>query len=156
MFILAISNNLPILADNIKRVRLENEALAATGQPTVSVFKQLIKAVFSWQTALVVGITVLLLFGKQIGEFVTNLFRSEEAIRSNIKAIDDLTSAHAKGAKDAQGELTRFAANVAGSHGAVREKRVSNAGGSPTAVGTTMVSPLRTTRTASAADMRFC
>jgi hypothetical protein len=108
MFILAISNNLPILADNIKRVRLENEALAATGQPTVSVFKQLIKAVFSWQTALVVGITVLLLFGKQIGEFVTNLFRSEEAIRSNIKAIDDLTSARAKGAKDAQGELTRL------------------------------------------------
>ena len=108
MFILAISNNLPILADNIKRVRLENEALAASGQPTVSVFKQLLKAVFSWHTALVVAITVLLLFGKQIGEFMTNLFRSEEAIRSNIKAIDDLSSARAKGAKDAQAELTRL------------------------------------------------
>lgn len=108
MFFLAISNNLPILADNIKRVRLENEALQQQNMKTVPVWKQLLKSIISWQTAMTIGITLLVVYGKEIVSWITSLFKSEEAIRSNIKAIDDLTSARAKGAKDAQGELTRL------------------------------------------------
>ena len=48
MFILAISNNLPMLADAIADVRKQNELLGNKGVP---VWKQLASAVFSWQTA---------------------------------------------------------------------------------------------------------
>jgi len=54
---LALSNNLPILADELARVRRENVELAKSGQPTVSVFRQLLGSLFSFQTLLSVGVT---------------------------------------------------------------------------------------------------
>jgi len=108
MFFLAISNNLPILADNIKRVRLENEKLQQQNLKTVPVWKQLLKSVISWQTAMTVGIKLLVVYGKEIGNWITSLFKSEEAVRANIRVIDDLNSARSKGAKDAQKELLRL------------------------------------------------
>src|SRR5690606_37899941 len=49
---LAISNNLPILADEIKRIRLENAALAAEGKKGIPVMRQIAMSFLSWQTAL--------------------------------------------------------------------------------------------------------
>ena len=56
MFFLAISNNLPMLADNIREARREYEAMQQVGQKGVPVWKQLLSSIFSWQTALVVGL----------------------------------------------------------------------------------------------------
>lgn len=47
MFFLAISNNLPILTDEIKRAREANEQLKKSGQSTVPVWKQLVGSIFS-------------------------------------------------------------------------------------------------------------
>lgn len=72
-FILAISNNLPMLADELKKARVENEALIASGQKGIPVWKQVLSNIFSWQTALVVGITLLTVYGKQIVGFFKNI-----------------------------------------------------------------------------------
>lgn len=79
-FILAISNNLPMVADEIGKAKTEIAALRAEGKETPSLFKRIAASMFSWQVALSVGITLLTVFGKQIGEWVTALFKGRAAI----------------------------------------------------------------------------
>lgn len=107
MFFLAISNNLPFFADAIKQVREENKALAASGKPTTSVFKQIISSLFSWQTALVAGITALTLYGKEIGNWVKGLFKGKEALDAIAQAEQTLADVRRQGMLDAQEEVTQ-------------------------------------------------
>lgn len=95
-FFLAVSNNLPILADQIKVVNAQNAEMAAQGLKPVPVLKQLGKAIFSWQSALMLGVTALSMFGDKIGGWFSSLFRSrreltaaEKAQRAFNKAIKD-------------------------------------------------------------------
>ncbi|MDR0937992.1 MAG: hypothetical protein LBN29_01365 [Mediterranea sp.] len=89
MFILAISNNLPMLADRIKQVRLQNELLAKSGQKGTPVWRQLLSAAGSWQTLLMVGITLLVMYGKEIGEWVSGLFGAKKALDENIESLEE-------------------------------------------------------------------
>lgn len=89
-FFIAISNNLPILADQIMQVRKENEALRAQGKPTVSAIKQVGRALMGWNTILTVVLTVLNLFGDEIIKWVGDLFKGEAAAMSFKKAIKAL------------------------------------------------------------------
>lgn len=95
-FFLAISNNIPILVDDINKAREANAALAAEGKKGVPIFKQLASSIFSWQTALVVGITLLTVYGKEIQGAINKLFglknaQSElnETIQKNGLGIGD-------------------------------------------------------------------
>lgn len=78
MFILAISNNLPMLSDAIADVRKQNELLAASGQKGVPVWKQLASSLFSTQTALVAAISLGIVFAKDIGNWISSLFKAKE------------------------------------------------------------------------------
>lgn len=96
-FFLAISNNLPMLSDELIRAREANKALKAEGKETIPVFKQVVSSIVSWQTALVVCITLLTAFGKEIGGFIDNLFNikspadeASEAIERMDDAIEDI------------------------------------------------------------------
>ena len=93
MFFLAISNNLPILTDEIKRARDANEELKKSGQSTVPVWKQLLGSILSWQTAMMVAITVFSMYGKDIIAWVGNLFKGEkqvDALAERMKALNDI------------------------------------------------------------------
>ena len=83
---LAISNNIPILADEILRVRLENQALTASGQAAVPVWKQVLKGFLSWQTLLSVGVTLLTVYGKEVGNWIASLLNGEKAIQKLTEA----------------------------------------------------------------------
>lgn len=107
-FFLAISNNLPMLVDELKRAKDANAALNAEGQKTVPVWKQVLKGALSWNTALVFGITLLTAYGKEIGNVVSNLFKARkefDAAAASQKAYNDAINA---GNKDAVEELTRL------------------------------------------------
>ena len=78
MFILAISNNLPMLADAIADVRRQNALLAASGEKTVPVWKQMAGALFSWQTALIAAISLGIVYGKDISKWVSSLFKAKQ------------------------------------------------------------------------------
>ena len=92
-FFLAISNNLPMLADELKRASANNKALRAEGKMTIPVFRQVISSIFSWQTALVVGITLLTAYGKEIGAWVKGLFSAGNALSDVAQYTQDLNRA---------------------------------------------------------------
>lgn len=91
-FFLGISNNIPIVIDEIKKVREQNAKLRAEGKPTVSVTKQIVSALFSWQTALVVVLYALSAHGKEIVTWIGNVFKGGVAIKTHIQLLEDLSS----------------------------------------------------------------
>ncbi len=92
-FILAISNNLPMVADEIGKAKTEIAALRAEGKETPSLFKRIAASIFSWQVVLSIAITLLTVFGKQIGEWVTALFKGKEALDAYKKSYELLNKA---------------------------------------------------------------
>lgn len=85
-FFLAVSNNIPYLADEIRRARIENEELAKSGQKTIPIISRVGKAFFSWNTALVLLLTVFSLWGREILDFISNLFAFNDAVNKASKA----------------------------------------------------------------------
>ena len=79
---MALSNNFPALFDAINGIRDKNKLLVAEGKPTVSVLKSIAGAVFSWQTLLSVGVTLLTLYGGKIVEWASTMMRGKEATKS--------------------------------------------------------------------------
>lgn len=113
MFFLAISNNLPVLTDEIKRAKVANEELKASGQSTVPVWRQLISSIFSWQTALMVAITVLSMYGKEIASWVGSLFKSKDALeetrREQERLNKSMADARTSAAKETAGLRVLYA-----------------------------------------------
>lgn len=93
-FFLAISNNIPVLTDGIKRARAENEALKASGASTTPVWKQLLGSLVSWQSLMMVGITVFSMYGKDIAKWIGELMSGEKAVKKLTNAQLGLTSAN--------------------------------------------------------------
>lgn len=108
MFILAISNNLPMLADAISDVRKQNELLAASGQKGVPVWKQLAGAVFSWQTALVAAISLGIVYGEEIGNWVSSLFKAKKELIDTQKIQNELNKVQVEGGKSAAEEAAKL------------------------------------------------
>ena len=108
MFILAISNNLPMLADAISDVRKQNELLAASGQKGVPVWKQLASSLFSTQTALVAAISLGVVFAKDIASWVKELINGEKAIDNNKEALENYKKAMLESQQTAQNETVQL------------------------------------------------
>jgi hypothetical protein len=89
-FFLGISNNIPIVVDEIIRLRKQNELLRAEGKATVNVTGSIVKALFSWNTVLVILLTVFSMFGKQIITWVGNLFKAKNAVISTTEALNNI------------------------------------------------------------------
>lgn len=98
-FFLGISNNIPIVIDEIKKVREQNKALAAEGKPTVSVTKQIISALFSWQTALVVVLYALSAHGKEILHWIQVMWSGQKTVANMADVVDSVDDVLAKNTK---------------------------------------------------------
>ena len=107
-FFLAISNNLPMLIDEIKLAKDRLAELKKEGKEGTPVWKQLTKSLLSWQTALVVGITLLSSYGSEIADWVKGLFKAKENIdvlKESLKAYNETIL---EGRKAAQDQLTEL------------------------------------------------
>lgn len=104
MFFLAISNNLPILTDEIKRAKDRNAELIAQNQKATPVWKQLVSSIFSWQSAMMVGITLLTVYGKDIWEWIRGLSKAKEAIIDMISAEQEMAIARKKASESIKKE----------------------------------------------------
>lgn len=98
-FFLGISNNIPIVIDEIKKVREQNKALAAEGKPTVSVTKQIISALFSWQTALVVVLYALSAHGKEILHWIQVMWSGQKTVADMADVVDSIDDVLTKNTK---------------------------------------------------------
>lgn len=107
-FFLAISNNLPIFIDELKKARGEYELLKKSGQTATPVFKQVLSSLLSWQTALVVGITLLSSYGGEITKWVGSLFDARKEIDYLKQLQEDLNKAQKEGVKNAQDEAVKL------------------------------------------------
>ena len=110
-YFLAISNNLPILADEIKKASLQYKAfkaeLAAGNKDVkavVPVWQQLAKSIISWQTALVVGITLLSVYGKEVINWGKELVKGKNYILDLLSAEQELALARRKGIETSKKE----------------------------------------------------
>ena len=92
-FFLAISNNVPMFVDELKRATAANKALRSEGKATIPVFRQVISSIVSWQTAIVLIITALTAYGKEIGSWVKSLFSAKEAAISMAEAQERINDA---------------------------------------------------------------
>jgi hypothetical protein len=108
MFFMAISNNLPIMADQIKLAKEANKAMKAAGGEPVPVWKQLVSSLFSWQTAMMVGITLLTVYGKDIANWVKGLFNAKTAISDLLFTQQQLSAAQKEARKDAISEQVKL------------------------------------------------
>lgn len=99
MFFLAISNNLPIFFDEVQKARKEYAAYLAELskgnkdiQKVAPVWKQLAASIFSWNTALVVGITLLTAYGKEIFDYIGGLFGATEEQKRLNESLKDFNT----------------------------------------------------------------
>ena len=103
-FFLGISNNIPMVVDEINKLRKQNESLAAEGKEQISVTKSVVKSLFSWNTALVVLLTVFSMYGKEIIAWIDKTLAGRDAAKSFEDALEDLNSELGKGSTGAYGQ----------------------------------------------------
>lgn len=98
-FFLAISNNLPMFADEMTRAKTAfNEykdavAKGVDAPKVVSPMKQVLSSVLSWQTALVIGITLLTMYSGKIVDWAKSLFTGRGAALSTADAVKKVNDA---------------------------------------------------------------
>lgn len=103
-FFLGISNNIPIMVDEINRLRKQNELLAAEGKEQISVTKSIVKSLFGWNTALVVLLTVFSMYGKEIITWIDKTLAGRGAAKSFEDALEDLNDELGKGSTGSYGQ----------------------------------------------------
>lgn len=103
-FFLGISNNIPMVVDEINRLRKQNELLAAEGKEQISVTKSVVKSLFSWNTALVVLLTVFSMYGKEIITWIDKTLAGRNAAKSFEDALEDLNDELGKGSTGSYGQ----------------------------------------------------
>ena len=108
MFFMAISNNLPIFTDELARARREYDLLTASGQKATPVWKQVISSIGSFQTLLAVGITLAVVYGKEIGNFVSSLFRGKNAFDAAARSAEAFHATMLEGSRNAQSEVVKL------------------------------------------------
>ena len=109
MFFLAVSNNIPMLVDEINKLRAANKLAMKEGKQGVPILKQLGAAVFSWNSFISVGITLLTVYGKDIVSWTGNLFKGREAAMTMAEAQAEVNKQMA--------EVNKQMAESSGSYG---------------------------------------
>ncbi|OYW20309.1 MAG: hypothetical protein B7Z54_01495 [Sphingobacteriales bacterium 12-47-4] len=105
-FFLAISNNIPMLADDFKKLASSVDESTGKALGARGAFKQLAQSVFSPQTAILAVVSALTLFGDKIFDAIGRLFtgkksfeeitreiyRFNEAVEQSKQRVEDLNS----------------------------------------------------------------
>lgn len=95
-FFLAISNNIPMVVDELQKLIKANKEAAAKGEETVSVMGRLAKSVISFNTVLTIALTILSIYGKDITKWVVSLFKGRDAVNKlavQVRALNDAMKA---------------------------------------------------------------
>jgi hypothetical protein len=109
MFFMAISNNLPMFADELSKARKEYQALTDAGKSATPVWKRVLSSMLSWQTALVGGITLLTVYGDEIVKWVGSLFTAKKALSDTYQSLDEWQDKVSESAGETLANLERLA-----------------------------------------------
>lgn len=92
-FFLAISNNIPMVIDEIQKLRAANEAAAKAGEAQVSITGKLIKSMFSFNTVMVLVLTAFSLWGKDITNWIGSLFTGKKRVENLTSSLKHMADA---------------------------------------------------------------
>lgn len=106
--IISLSNNLPMLADEISRVRQEVASLRKSGETFTPVYKQILSALVNWQTALIIGVTVLTAYSREIQAWVQELIKGGKAASFLAKSQEKLNELQKESTKSSSEELAKL------------------------------------------------
>jgi hypothetical protein len=90
---MAISNNIPAFFDALQSIKTKNIELAKSGQPTKSMLSELGGALFSVQSLMSVGVTLLTLYGAKMVQWGINAYNSSKGIDAAAKSTETLNKA---------------------------------------------------------------
>lgn len=79
-----------------------------SGQSAIPVWKQVVSSLFSWQTVLTVGITLLTLYGDKVVDWVAGLFNAKNVMKPLVDIQQQLNDVQLKGVQNAQSEITKL------------------------------------------------
>lgn len=108
MFFLAISNNIPMLEDAIRSAREEYARLMQTTGKATPVWRQVLSGIVSWQTALAVGVTLLVMYGDKIGVWVESMFKGKKAALSLADATEKVNESLQEESKTVAEQVTHI------------------------------------------------
>jgi hypothetical protein len=94
--LMALSNNLPILADDFMKVANATKTAEGGTANYGQALKTFVGGLFSWQTAMVAGVTVLTLYGAEIWDAITGTKTLTEEQKKQAEAIRNTTLAYDK------------------------------------------------------------
>lgn len=107
-FFLAISNNIPMVIDEIQKLRAANEAAAKAGEAQVSITGKLVKSLFSFNTVMVLILTAFSIWGKDITNWIGSLFKGKTTVDQLKRSTTDLKDAVLEAGKSAVNESVRL------------------------------------------------
>lgn len=93
--LMGISNNIPILIDEINRLKITNQELVASGKQAVPIWQTLGKSFLSFSNILTLALTAYMLY---MQKFKGGVDEAEEASRSLSKSLKEIDSSAAAGA----------------------------------------------------------
>lgn len=92
-FFLAISNNIPMVIDEIQKLRAANEAAAKAGEAQVSITGKLVKSLFSFNTVMVLILTAFSIWGKDITNWIDSLFTGKKRVENLTSSLKHMADA---------------------------------------------------------------
>lgn len=92
-FFLAISNNIPMLVDQIQLLREQNRQLLADGKKGINVFGQVLKSFISINSLMSIGVTLLTLYGGKLLEWIGSLLKGKDALEESAEAAQEWSDA---------------------------------------------------------------
>lgn len=107
-FFLAISNNIPLIIDEIQKLRAANEAAAEAGEEQVSITGELVKSLFSFNTVMVLISTAFSIWGEYITNWIGSLFKGKTTVDQLKRSTTDLKDSMLEAGKSAVNESVRL------------------------------------------------
>lgn len=102
--IMSLTNNIPYLVDELskaKKAYTDYVTAVKAGQTDLkavpSVGKQVLSSLLNWQTAIVMAITLITAYRKEISDWVGGLFKAKDAVKELLSAEQEMALARRKG-----------------------------------------------------------
>lgn len=78
--LMSLTNNIGGLVDGYKGLVAQNERLKQSGEKTIPIWKGISSAIFSWNTLIMVGVTLLTMYSKEIMNLITGVSDLQEIL----------------------------------------------------------------------------
>ena len=104
--ILAVSNNIPILADRISELKKQNVELIASGKEAVPVWETLGESLLSFNTLLTIGISVVTVFAARMGKSNEETKKAASALEEYNNQLEQFNKGHKALTSEIRAEAT--------------------------------------------------